>query len=287
MKLNISQRLKIRVNQLRYRSKTSEPLLSGDAFRNVADVRIDSLENLREEDWEGVSGKLIFCRSELLEELIHCLEIPQRGISVIAGNSDRNFEEVPINLLEYFEYSFLQNSQISDNNKIFTLPIGIENLRLGINGLPRNLRSTTPWIQRSRSILVGPFSPSHKSREIFLANETFRSSNFNSINGSVLPSEYAKIVQKHRFVICPRGNGIDTHRFWETLYRGSVPIVLRDPWSQSLKIHNLPMVEVEEFSEDSIGQAVIAAEKSGAYDEFDPVNIPALWIDYWKRFLRK
>lgn len=287
MKLNISQRLRIRVNQLRYRSKTSEPLLSGDAFRNLADVRIDSLEDLRRENLEGVSGKLIFCRSELLEELINCLKIPQKGISVIAGNSDRNFEEAPINLLECFEYSFLQNSEISDNNRIFTLPIGIENLRLGINGLPKNLRSTTPWIHRPKSVLIGPFSPTHKSREIFLAKETFRSSTFTSIKSSVLPNDYAKIVEKHRFVVCPRGNGIDTHRFWETLYRGSVPIVLRDSWSKSLKIHNLPMIEVEEFSEDSIGQAVIAAAKSGAYDEFNPANITALWIDYWKSFLRK
>jgi hypothetical protein len=135
--------------------------------------------------------------------------------------------------------------------------------------------------------LIGPFSPTHESRETFLAKETFRSSTFTSLKASVLPNDYAKIVEKHRFVVCPRGNGIDTHRFWETLYRGSVPIVLRDPWSKSLKIHNLPMIEVEEFSEDSIGQAVIAAEKSGAYDAFNPANIPALWIDYWKSFLRK
>jgi hypothetical protein len=33
-------------------------------------------------------------------------------------------------------------------------------------------------------------------------------------------------LRSHKFVLCPRGNGIDTHRLWETLYMGSIPIVL-------------------------------------------------------------
>lgn len=35
-------------------------------------------------------------------------------------------------------------------------------------------------------------------------------------------------VRNHSFVLCPRGNGIDTHRLWETLYMGSIPIVIWD-----------------------------------------------------------
>ncbi len=34
-------------------------------------------------------------------------------------------------------------------------------------------------------------------------------------------------IRNHLFVLCPRGNGIDTHRLWETLYMGSIPIVKR------------------------------------------------------------
>ena len=35
-------------------------------------------------------------------------------------------------------------------------------------------------------------------------------------------------VRNHEFVLCPRGNGVDTHRLWETLYMGSIPIVQKD-----------------------------------------------------------
>lgn len=36
---------------------------------------------------------------------------------------------------------------------------------------------------------------------------------------------YMDHINKHRFVCCPRGNGIDTYRFWECIYMGSIPIV--------------------------------------------------------------
>jgi hypothetical protein len=45
--------------------------------------------------------------------------------------------------------------------------------------------------------------------------------------GNVSPEEYIASMATHRFVLCPRGNGIDTHRMWEALYLGSIPIVER------------------------------------------------------------
>ena len=36
---------------------------------------------------------------------------------------------------------------------------------------------------------------------------------------------YMDNINNYKFICCPRGNGIDTYRFWETIYMGSVPIV--------------------------------------------------------------
>jgi hypothetical protein len=36
---------------------------------------------------------------------------------------------------------------------------------------------------------------------------------------------YLQSIRQHDFILCPRGNGRDTHRLWETLYLGSIPIV--------------------------------------------------------------
>ena len=34
---------------------------------------------------------------------------------------------------------------------------------------------------------------------------------------------------RHRFVLSPRGNGLDAHRTWETMLVGAIPIVRHSP----------------------------------------------------------
>lgn len=37
--------------------------------------------------------------------------------------------------------------------------------------------------------------------------------------------QYLHELTSHKFCLCPRGNGIDTHRLWESLYCRTVPVV--------------------------------------------------------------
>lgn len=286
MNFSTSQKLRIRFNQFRYRSKTSNPYLSGDAFREISDIAIESLQDITDKINSNLHGNIIFCKSDLLDDLITSLGSHQLGLSLIAGNSDRNFESEISKSLECFDSLYLQNSLISDNKRIFTLPIGVENLRLGINGLPKNLRSKSNWRSRKKTLLIGPFSPNHKSRFSVLEDKS-TTTNFTILRKPVSPREYSEIVNEHRFVLCPRGNGIDTHRFWETLYRGSIPIVFKDKWSESLLFHGFPFIQVEDFSHETINNAINKFEESNNFDSFDPLTTESLWIDYWVKLLRK
>ena len=38
--------------------------------------------------------------------------------------------------------------------------------------------------------------------------------------------EYLRTLGQHRFVLSPRGNGLDAHRTWEALMVGTIPICL-------------------------------------------------------------
>ena len=54
-------------------------------------------------------------------------------------------------------------------------------------------------------------------------------------------------ILRHRFVLCPPGNGVDTHRMWEALAAGAIPVVLR---SQAMKpFESLPILFVEDYRE--------------------------------------
>jgi hypothetical protein len=54
-------------------------------------------------------------------------------------------------------------------------------------------------------------------------------------------------IYESKFVFCPRGNGVDTHRLWMSLYLNSIPIVKDHPTYKTFK--HLPIIFVKEWSE--------------------------------------
>ena len=282
-RFSLAERFAIKVRQQLYKYRTNAPFLSGDGFAELCDLRLEDEIQISHTDIKEFEGRHIFCRSDLVPLLLKKMKGQVRGKLLIAGNSDFDFEDMPKGLLDCFESAILQNSMVSNDKVIFTLPIGVENLSYGMNGLPRNLVSTANWNARLPKVLVGPFSPTHDVRRNLL--EVSRHSRdcdvIDELRGG--PALYAELVIRYRFVACPRGNGIDTHRFWESLYRGAVPVVKKSLWSTSLKTYGLPFLEVDEWSESEFSR-VVELEGLG----FKPSEISALWLDYWKeRFLAR
>lgn len=60
--------------------------------------------------------------------------------------------------------------------------------------------------------------------------------------------EYCNLIRQQDFVLCPRGNGRDTHRLYEALYLGSIPIVKRGDLPQSL-LSDFPVWVVDDWIE--------------------------------------
>ena len=55
-------------------------------------------------------------------------------------------------------------------------------------------------------------------------------------------------LSNSKFMICPKGNGIDCHRNWEVLYMRRVPIMTRDPYLETL-FKNYPVLFVDKYSD--------------------------------------
>lgn len=82
------------------------------------------------------------------------------------------------------------------------------------------------------------------------------------------------------FVLCPEGNGPDTHRVWEALVLGCVPVVRRNLLSEF--ISDLPVVVVDEWQEISARYLEDAIESlsSGKF------NYAKLFLEYWRKQIR-
>ena len=263
--------------------RNSSPYLSGDLFSDMSDVSMypprfrgkqPDLAKIR-------SAKVIFCPSDRLQDFFKEFHDDISAHVIICGNSDYEFKELPKNIPKGVKQLLLQNSFISDHPLVTTLPIGIENLRWGVNGNPRNLTPGEDWHQRRNEILIGPFGLTHPIRLEVRNNFADPIDRIRLIQSRLEPAQYARIANETRYVAAIRGNGVDTHRHWETLYRGSIPVILRDAWSDGIKGLGLPFVEVTAWDAQQL-QSI--TEKNQNLD-FNPAQIPALWWPYWKELI--
>lgn len=276
------RRIAIRFRKVLFSKKNSEPYLSGDFFSSLADFRVNNLADLSYLLSSKENFKTIFCKSEMVIELKKMIPLHFQSKILIAGNSDMEFIDINNLPLFAFERFFLQNSMISENIRIFTLPIGIENLSLGQNGLPWLMRSNKGWDSRENKILVGPFSPTHNERdELMLLDDKLPF--ISKISFNLSPRELSRLQTQFKYVACPRGNGIDTHRFWEVLYRGAVPVVKKSNWSSSLKILSLPMLEVDSWSSEDLQCAI----ESSNISDFKPKELSSLWAEHWRALFQR
>jgi hypothetical protein len=93
--------------------------------------------------------------------------------------------------------------------------------------------------------------------------------------------EFLKEIRNHDFVLCPRGNGVDTHRLWETLYMGSIPIVKNDIAHSEWQ--DLPILFINNWNE--ITEERLLAEKKRI--ESTNWNFEKLRVGYWIDRIRR
>jgi len=100
-----------------------------------------------------------------------------------------------------------------------------------------------------------------------------KGTNLQSLEGR---RSFLEDIRNHKFVLCPRGNGIDTHRLWEALYMGSIPIVKNH--ISYTEFHDLPILFVNEWTD------ITEVFLENKYKEINERswNMDKLKFSYWK-----
>lgn len=203
---------------------------------------------------KGIYGddKCNFIKSSQLSAFLN--RVPHNFSSVVLlGDSDHDLTHEEYCLLNSFDRAvfFVQNLNFQESSRVKLLPLGVEDLRWAKNGLPWNFRRKFRSTDRkSLGILAGPFGSTHQVRNEVLRTLGSRSSKDLHIYLDRFASwQYSILSSRYKYVVCPRGNGLDTHRFWETLYRGSIPIVIRSGWSDTLERYQVPLLAINAWDE--------------------------------------
>lgn len=63
-------------------------------------------------------------------------------------------------------------------------------------------------------------------------------------------AQYLAEIRRAGLVVCPRGNGLDTHRLYETLYLGGIPIVLKYSYQHRIcRTYGFPVIGLQTWTQ--------------------------------------
>jgi len=261
---------------------TNSPYLSGDSIANICDYVVPfPITNVMSVRNRISDSESIFVNGHNLYEILKVAEDLLPGKVVFSGNSDQNFIDN-----KHFENPliqfFCQNCEISILSNVRTLPIGIENIRLGRSGFKHIHRGLSQFKNYER-VLVPPMSPTNSLRMEVVRLAKSKPESYDVVTGLLPVKEYFRIAREYKFIFACEGNGFDTHRLWEILYQNSFPVVLRTNWSKTLEWLELPILYVDSVLD--VTPAVLE-HFLAKNQHFRAENSPQLWIPYWRDLIK-
>lgn len=205
-----------------------DPLIQGYRFKGLMD------------------DKIIYRDTDKVDDSVYNYDI------LITHNSDYSTSMANVDIERNKNMIWFSTNVDIKHERIRAIPIGLENPEWHPNLVKiRKILALRPLPLEPKYLCSAIFNTAtHPSRRETL--KYFQSQPWchtrKSINGADF-NDYVVKMKDSKFVVCPRGNGIDTHRLWETLYMGKVPIVERCVNTQQL-IHGVfPAILVDSFEE--------------------------------------
>jgi len=245
--------------------------IQGERFMRIADSTYALKDKLPDDYYNLVNtinwGELkdinvIYTHTMYVSQLFDIIKHFKQKFIIITHNSDCRIEEqgivtpngrsevgsidpcsVPDNVIRWYS----TNVNVI-NPKIISIPIGMENNRW--QGNPRKQDRMVEKLKQPRK-----YKNLLYINHSIGTNVTQRAEPYQLLEGkSWVTSEerqdfdiYIDNIYNHKFVICPEGNGMDTHRTWECLYMGTIPIEKRNLNNRFYE--DLPICFVDDWKE--------------------------------------
>lgn len=220
-------------------------------------------------------NQIIYCHADYVEGFFELFkDIEYKNLSLITSQSDRKitkslFRKKPKCIRKWY------STNVNYINKnLIPIPLGIAPYRntksvvfsdfellkednLKTKSIYLNFNTNTNYFHRLRA----KQSAIKKTGVKFTENKNYL--------------EYLTELMSYKFSICPWGNGYDTHRFWESLYSGTIPITKSHLIFESFR--PLPMILVKNYKQLSEVNLDL---------NFNEYNLEKLKISWWINKIR-
>jgi mannosyltransferase OCH1-like enzyme len=265
--------------------------IQGEKFKNVADF-IYAPKKKHKDDYSNLQNtftpadlkqvNIIYTHTFYVKQLFEILNYLKGQFVIITHNADDNVDDsyvIPENVIKWYA----QNVNV-ENPKIESIPIGLENnmwdkkngKKMFLNEQLKQRREYKNLVYMNHDVTTNP------SKRAFLYDIFAGKSWVTSIKGKngYNVKEYYNNLYNHKFVICPEGNGIDTHRTWEALYMGTIPIEKKNINNQHYT--DLPICFVNDWSD--LTEEFLNTEWTRIKGK--RWNMPKLYFEYWRDRIR-
>jgi len=176
------------------------------------------------EEMLSVDEPVIFCKTDYVQNLFELLNEAKKYCHVVTHQSDKNvdkdlYQKKPKNVISWFSQNVNYNAP-----DLIPIPIGFSDAYT----LATKYHDLQPFVEEEKTNFVYVnFRPEtyktrkkihkllSKNKKLSVVKAKQRGDN----------SDYIRELSTHKYSACPRGNGLDTHRVWESLFVGSIPIV--------------------------------------------------------------
>lgn len=261
-------------------------------MKNTTDyIELNKLSDLHNND------TIFFCKTDYLLQDFDYISKLNHDVVLISGNSDYAITDTLMNLAPPNVKKWFAQNAVSYNSKLEPIPMGLE------NKLPSSRDGHG----------IGYFDRASTKEKLLLSisENTIKPSKFIYANFNIhtnltyrqpikeisqqqpyidweeprlsLQALFSKMLE-YKMILCPVGNGIDTHRIWEVLYCDRIPIILQ---IGSYKIYELykklPIIVL-----DSIDQLQDKdyLESRYSYIKNQTFDFRLLNINYWKDLIK-
>lgn len=228
--------------------------INGNKFLEIADFALDfDHQDLSTELFR--KNAIIFCKTDFIGLLFDYIKLSRRKYILITHMSDFEIDEYKFSLAPSSIIKWYAQNAIFKNEKLVPIPLGLENHKGGSKGKFTNHEWFLKENERLRGFpkdvaLYCNWNPdTNQEVRLPIINELEKNGQDLFIETGMTFEDYCYSMAHHKWVVCPPGNGADTHRLWEALYLGCYPIILKNPIYDN---YHLPILQVEKWSDVSI-----------------------------------
>lgn len=240
-------RISVRINEINLNNRISSyPYLCSDTYFFESQIKVLNLRDLSKlllDNSGAEKYKSLYITGELVNFLLESKDSLPKIENLIIMESDTTQYVDKLSKLHPKVERIYSNNLVGKNDRCQPIPLGLERQAYRSSGRVTNFKRNSDYSARKITFLIAWNDSTNLNRSNY-RKQFLKCHNALVIKNRLHANTVHKLMKKSMFVPCPAGNGIDTHRVWEAVYLGAVPVVIK---SEFCGDNTWPVIVVENW----------------------------------------